>query len=135
MIYINVMFKERETKYARAVMAYMQTVGHAVNAEVIGHLRLEYPELSATTVHRLTARMVQRGQLAQAPPSRGNAARLDANLTPHDHFECLNCGCLRDVILPQELFDSLQTMLQGCRFEGRLTIQGTCTKCLVKEEG
>jgi Fe2+ or Zn2+ uptake regulation protein len=128
------MTKERQTKYSRAVATHMRAVGHATNAEVIGRLRVEYPELSATTVHRLTARMVQRGELAYAPSSRDGAVRFDANLVPHDHFECLSCGCLRDVVLPQEMIDSLQAMLDGCRFDGRLNIQGTCAKCLVKEE-
>lgn len=124
----------RQTKYLQTAEDYMRTIGHATNAEVLTHLRQQFPELSATTVHRLTARMVERGKLAYAPVSPGNAVRFDINRSPHDHFECLACGCLRDVNLPADLLDSLQNVLGDCRFGGRLNVQGTCAKCIEKGE-
>lgn len=124
------MIIERSTKYTTAVKAYLARVGHATNSQILNHLRQASPELSATTVHRITVRLVARGELAAAPADKDNAARFDINTDPHDHFHCLRCDRLRDVELPAALFDSLQSMMGDCRLNGRLTVQGSCDKCL-----
>lgn len=125
---------ERNTKYTSAVSAFMSTVGHATNMQILKHLQQENPELSATTVHRITARMVERGVLGIAPITQEHAARFDADAAPHDHFQCLNCDRLRDVVLPQEMFESIQSMMGDCKLNGQLTVQGSCAKCLKNTE-
>lgn len=112
----------------------MAAVGHASNADILAHLRVGFPELSATTVHRLTARMCERGELGSAPVTADHAARFDSNLAPHDHFQCLGCDGLRDMQLPDDIMSVLQKAAGDCTFSGRLTIQGTCTSCLKKEK-
>lgn len=124
------MLKERTTKYTKAVRSYTQQVGHATNFQILSHLHGDYPELSATTVHRITARMVERGELAVAPAGQENAARFDANIHPHDHFQCLNCDRLRDMELPVEMFEAIQNMMGDCKLSGRLVVQGSCNKCI-----
>ena len=124
----------RNTKYSLAVTQYIKLVGHATNAQILQHLQKTYPKLSATTVHRITSGMHERGQLALAPPAPDNSTRFDANLNGHDHFECKNCGCLRDLHLPARLLQSLQTTLGECQFSGHLNIQGICNKCLENKE-
>lgn len=128
------MLKERTTRYIQAVKSYLQQTGHATNAQILRHLQLDYPELSATTVHRITARMVERGQLALAPMAKDSAVRFDSNLSAHDHFQCLNCDRLRDVVLPPVMFESIQEMMGDCKLNGRLTVQGSCNKCLKHTE-
>ena len=102
------MSTERVTKYVTAVQAYMQQASHATNAQILAYLQQTYPELSATTVHRITTRMVERGQLAFAPAGKDQAARFDANTAPHDHFQCGGCDRLRDVALPAMVFDAMK---------------------------
>lgn len=128
------MTTSRKTKYSIALANYLQVAGHATNAEILRHLRSTYPELSATTVHRITSNMVERGQLALAPHARDNSMRFDANLRGHDHFECMDCDCLRDINLPPSVLDELKKALGGCEFNGHINIQGTCTKCLNNKE-
>lgn len=108
--------------------------GHASNAEVLEHIRLEFPEVSATTIHRITTRMVERNEAGLGPVTIENSLRLDANTSPHDHFQCLTCDCVRDIQLGSDILTSLQAQLGDCRFSGSLTIQGTCANCLKEEQ-
>lgn len=124
------MDSERSTKYTNAVATYMRRASHATNAQILSHLKRTYPGLSATTVHRITTRMVERGELGQAPPAKDNATRFDINVSVHDHFQCVHCDRLRDAELPQELFDVIQAKLGDCKLNGRLSVQGSCAKCL-----
>jgi Fe2+ or Zn2+ uptake regulation protein len=127
------MSSERSTKYTRAVQEYLSAKGHASNAEITEHIRLQFPEVSATTIHRITARMIERSEAGTGPVTAENTLRLDANTTPHDHFQCLTCDCVRDIQLSPDILSLLQAQLGDCRFSGNLTIQGTCANCLKEE--
>ncbi len=121
---------DRSTKYTAAVHEYMQSAGHATNADVIDALRTSYPELSATTVHRITARMVERGELRLAPSGRENVMRFDANVAPHDHFICEHCGLIKDAILGDAARPMLEQAIgDGCSISGNLTVFGICKHC------
>lgn len=128
------MMDARTTKYTQAVTDFVKQACHATNAQILAGLRHDYPVLSATTVHRITTRMVDRKELVAAPSTLDGAARFDTNLTPHDHFHCLGCDQLRDIELPRDVFDYLQNCVGDCQPSGRLNIQGSCAKCLNKEE-
>lgn len=107
----------------------MQKVGHATNQQILLHLQKQFPELSITTVHRITTRMIIRAELNVAPTTKDKAARFDVNIANHDHFQCANCDRLRDVELPQYIFDSIQDLMGDCKLDGRLTVSGSCNKC------
>lgn len=124
------MIAERSTRYTQAVMKYMESVGHATNGQILDELQRTYPDLSATTVHRITTRMLERSELICALPTSDKLSRFDVNTVQHDHFHCLGCDSLRDVDLPKELFDSIQAKLGDCKLTGGLTVQGSCAKCL-----
>ena len=121
---------DRTTKYTLAVRQHVQLMGHATNAELTAALRGQFPGLSATTVHRITARLVNRGELQMAPSGNGNTMRFDANLRPHDHFICSHCGNLKDM----ELGTSIRLLIErslgdGCSISGSLTVSGLCKHC------
>lgn len=122
--------KERTTKYVSDALMYIGRVGHATNTDILEHLRNTYPNVTATTVHRMTARLVERKQLALAPAALGNAMRFDTNTTPHDHFQCSNCGLLRDASIADVVRPIIEKSVgDGCRISGRLVITGLCKKC------
>ena len=121
--------KRRETKYTRAVMTVLRRLGHATNAEVATIVRAEFPNVSDTTVHRITSRFYEDGQLELAPAAGDGAVRYDANTMFHDHFMCESCGTIKDVVLPAALRDEMQDMLDGCCLNGSLTLVGDCNKC------
>tara|TARA_Y100001949_G_scaffold171476_1_gene174016 strand:+ start:1951 stop:2349 length:399 start_codon:yes stop_codon:yes gene_type:complete len=126
---------DRTTKYITSLRAALAKKGHATNAELLAELQLEYPELSATTVHRITARMVERGETRLAPAGENAAMRFDALATPHDHFMCTKCGKLRDAHLGEIIRQHIEaTIGDGCSISGDLTVTGVCKDCKNKEE-
>ncbi len=126
---------DRTTKYITAVRAQMAQNGHTTNGELHEALRVIYPDLSATTVHRITTRMLQRGELQLAPAGRANTLRYDANITAHDHFMCNTCGILRDAHLDGIIRSEIEkTIGDGCSISGSLTVSGICKKCQRREQ-
>ncbi|MCL2038207.1 transcriptional repressor [Candidatus Saccharibacteria bacterium] len=119
----------RNSKYRIAALGYLKKAGHATNAEILQHLQRTFPGLSATTVHRLTARMAQRGEISLAPKDRRGSLRYDANTAPHDHFLCQNCDRLRDVQIANQLRPMLEKQLGDCCVNGNFVINGLCNKC------
>ena len=119
----------RTTKYTVAVLSYLQQHSHSTNFQIAEALRHEFPELSKTTVHRVTARLVEQRKIGNAPASKDNAARFDSNVLPHDHFKCRKCDRLRDIVIPHELLEEVQDQLGKCRIDGTVVITGLCGRC------
>jgi Fur family transcriptional regulator, peroxide stress response regulator len=122
----------RNTKYSEAIIDYINSVGHATNSELLVYLRKSFPELSATTVHRVTARLTENGVLAHAPKDSHGNLRYDANTSPHHHFYCSCCEKLQDVVLSSSLLSELEQLLGDCKLNGQLLINGACDKCYLE---
>lgn len=129
----NVATSQRQTKYCQAIEALLAMKGHATNSMLLIELQKTYPYLSATTVHRATARLATRGSIAVAPPSRDGSIRYDTNVIPHDHFVCISCGILRDTDVKEKVIPILESSMDDCRISGRLTISGLCKHCKEKK--
>lgn len=121
---------ERKTKYCIDIEHILREKGHATNVELLHELRKRYPTLTATTVHRATLRLASRGKISLAPPSKDGSTRYDSNLQPHDHFQCTNCEKLLDTDIRNKIITVLEETINGCSFEGRLTISGICKRCI-----
>lgn len=119
----------RQTKYCQAIESLLTSLGHATNAELLNILHKTYPELSATTVHRATARLASRGTIAIAPSKNDGSMQYDSNTSPHDHFQCLSCGVLRDTDVKDKVVPLLELAIEDCHISGRLTINGVCKQC------
>lgn len=119
----------RNTKYASAISASLTKLQHATNAQLLSALRKSYPELSATTVHRVTQRLYEDGSIAKAPKAADGAVRYDANTQTHDHFLCVPCDDLRDITLPTTCRTLIQCKLEDCSISGPLTVSGACKSC------
>lgn len=125
---------ERSTRYVSDVQEYMEIAGHASVADILAHLRERHPLLSATTVHRITSRLLERGRLAVAPSTHDSVRRFDNATQPHDHFMCSRCDLLRDAQLADELRPVIERAVgDGCRISGSLVVTGICKNC-IKEE-
>ena len=120
----------RQTKYCNAIKNSLDFNGHATNNELLHELRMAFPELSATTVHRATARLASRGEIATAPATKDGSMRYDANIKPHDHFLCNNCDTLRDTDVKDKIIPILEASIGDCQITGRLTISVTCKNCI-----
>lgn len=124
---------QRQTKYCKAIENMLVSLEHATNAELLMELHKTYPDLSATTVHRATARLASRGTIAVAPPSSDGSMRYDTNVRPHDHFQCTSCGTLRDTDVKDKVVPILESSIGDCHISGRLTISGICKQCKEKK--
>jgi len=122
----------RNTKYTKAVHEIISKQGHASNAQIATQLRAEFDEVSDTTVHRITRRLLLDDVIAFAPSGPDGAHRFDANTSAHDHFECAHCHGLRDMIVGDTIRDELSKELDGCVLSGRLLITGNCQSCITK---
>ena len=120
----------RDTKYTREITSTINRLGHATNADLLHELQKLYPDVSATTVHRSTSRLAERGLLGVAPPDNQGSMRYDINLEAHDHFVCTHCGGIRDLVVAEGLIPTISEALGGCKITGRLLIQGSCEKCI-----
>jgi len=121
--------KTRKTKYCDAVSDLMHRLGHASNAQILFELQKIYPNLSSTTVHRITARLESRGELAFAPKTQDGALRYDINTHEHDHFLCNSCDSLHDANVSKRVADVFSETIDGCDISGSLTVSGICKKC------
>lgn len=125
----------RQTKYAKAVLGALQKLSHATNLELLREVQRSYPEVSATTIHRVTVRLKQREVIGCAPKSASGAERYDSNPEPHHHFMCLKCSRICDVIETEKasfVLKQLKELTKECAFAGSLTMQGTCIRCVKK---
>jgi Fur family transcriptional regulator, peroxide stress response regulator len=119
----------RTTKYCLAIETALSRRGHATNSELHEILLSMYPEISATTIHRATARLSARGSIRSAPSSLDGAMRYDSNPLPHDHFMCTHCGTLQDIDVKETVVQLLKTAIRDCDVSGRLVISGRCKDC------
>lgn len=111
-----------------AVREALNILGHASNQQLHEQVMMLMPSLSATTVHRITNRLIENKQIGYAP-SNGKAVMLDASPEPHDHFVCKGCSGMKDIILPVSVFNNIQEQLGKNIVENELVIYGICVDC------
>lgn len=124
--------KARQTKYVTAVYEVLRELNHATNLELLQHVQLIYPEVSATTIHRVTARLKERGIIGRAPKPADGSERYDISTAPHHHFMCSNCSGICDMPETEEasrVVSQLKNLSRQCAFAGTLTLSGICIKC------
>lgn len=119
----------KNTPQTKLVFDTVQKLGHATNQQILDVIRSEMPELSITTVHRITKRLVE-GGMAQYAPSKDGVAVVDANTANHHHFVCGSCHGVIDIDLPEYLVEQVQEQIGDNIAAGGLTINGSCAACV-----
>lgn len=128
--------KTRQTKYAKEVYDVLVLLGHASNLEIQREVQKTFPEVSATTIHRVTARLKEQGMIGSAPMTANGAERYDATTEPHHHFMCENCEVVCDVPdtdKSRDVMMQLKKLSGQCEIAGSLTMRGLCKACARKE--
>ena len=122
----------RQTKYVSAVIDALSTLGHATNLELQREVQKTHPEVSATTIHRVTARLKERGSISCAPKPTNGSERYDITPAPHHHFMCVACSRICDVPETPEalaVIEQLKELSGQCAIAGTLTMRGICKQC------
>lgn len=121
---------DRTTRYVVAVREVLRRMGHADNMEILEAVKTKYPSVSITTIHRVTARLLERGEIRLAPTKRNRVMRFDNRATPHDHFMCTICERLQDTMFDQSIRSQIEERISdGCSISGDLTVTGICKNC------
>lgn len=116
------------TLQTRAVLEALARLGHASNLELHEALATSLPNLSLQSVHRITARLLERGEIGSVP-TETRGAILDTRAEPHDHFLCTKCGGVVDITIPAAAIESIQEQLGTHLTGGGLIVRGTCAVC------
>ncbi|OYX42413.1 hypothetical protein B7Y94_03465 [Candidatus Saccharibacteria bacterium 32-49-12] len=127
----------RQTKSTTTVYNALVEIGHATNAQIQARVQVDYPDISATTIHRITARLKDRGLIGCAPKSLNGSERYDANPSAHHHFMCTVCGDVCDLPNGESTHQAVENLRQlsaDCALAGTLTLKGVCRDCNYKEE-
>lgn len=105
---------------------------HPTAEMVYQWLKPANPNLSLGTVYRNLTLLAQEGILIRMPFP---VERYDADVRPHSHFRCKDCGRVFDLMLEKDTaMDALAAKAApGFQVEGHdLTFTGLCPECRKK---
>lgn len=110
---------------------------HPTVDTVYSALSPKYPTLSRTTVYN-TLHLFSEQNLVQTIKIEDDELRYDADMTPHLHFKCTNCGKVFDIFdtesLPAFNAKCVSLMPQGFAITHLQTnIWGLCPDCSSKK--
>jgi Fur family peroxide stress response transcriptional regulator len=118
----------RKTPQTILIRDILSAKCHATNQELAAEARKTFPTITNTTVHRITARLIDSNMAAYAP-SLHHIKVIDANPHAHDHFLCKVCNKLVDIKLSDETFSRLQQQLPSALSRHSILVAGICKKC------
>ncbi len=133
---IRMLFKQkglRATPQREAIFRVLAGSKAHPNAEqVYQQVRQTFSSISFTTVYK-TMQTLEEAGLLQRFNTGANVYRYDANVHPHPHFICLNCGRVDDLKeFPADLNDYLESAARSTpnrlRFVN-LHFFGYCPQC------
>lgn len=111
------------------------TKSHPTADEVYAKIVEEYPKISLGTVYRNLSLLVSIGE-AQKIDCGDGIDHFDADTSPHYHFRCRACGCVKDIPVKQvSLLNELASEKFDGMIEGHTTVfHGLCRECKEMEE-
>ena len=124
--------RTRETRQRRVVYdTIKKTHSHPTADWVFEQVRAEVPKISLGTVYRNLSVLKGEGIIREIY-GIDRRAHYDADLSPHAHFICTDCGQIWDVLgVPEVDWRTLKELV-GCEVtDQRLDFQGRCAACSV----
>jgi Fe2+ or Zn2+ uptake regulation protein len=123
--------QKRMTRQLSAVYEVLQGDStHPSVDEIYQRVRKTLPQISLGTVYRNLQRLVEEGKIHPLLVGE-RVARYDSMLTEHDHFICLQCGEVVDMLLNRDRQVNLTPLLeQGFTVATHsLSVHGLCQQC------
>ena len=121
----------RHSKQRERILELLKsTGGHPTATWVHDKLRKEYPSLSMGNVYRNLNILVEQG-LVRSLDFGSTFDRFDANITPHYHLICENCGSVAylDMPIENELNDKVKEVTDFNVYYHKIQFYGLCNKC------
>lgn len=98
------------------------------------------PTIGIATVYRNLAALYESGQILKIETKQGESDRFDGNLTPHLHFQCLECNEIQDIFLDEcdneklnEKLKEFANIINAKVTSSKILLKGKCEKCKNKE--
>ena len=111
-----------------------RTGDHPAAETIYKGVRKRIPTVSLDTVYRTLWLLIDLGLITTLGPPR-ERVRFDANMSPHHHFVCTQCGLVRD-FYGQE-FDALKVpdavKALGSVERTHVEFRGLCSRCSNKK--
>ena len=121
----------KHSKQRGMIMTFlMSRKDHPTAETVYLNVRNEYPAISLGTIYRNLTLLADMGEIKRLRLGDG-VDHFDADITPHYHFICNECGSVLD--LEMDRIDYISEHAQT-GFDGRITghvtyFYGTCPAC------
>lgn len=100
---------------------------HMTAEQIFFEARRHMPSISLGTVYRNLKQMSDTGEIKQIHIAEG-PDRYDKNTGPHEHMQCIKCGALDDLLLP-ELLPLLLQKSAGKVLSYDLQLSYICPRC------
>jgi len=131
---MNVQRPHRETKQRRLILDALKRVrSHPTADEVYGMVRRRMPRISLATVYRNLDVLAEHGEI-RVLEAGGAPRRFDADLRPHTHVRCVECGRVADA--PAQSLGGCERAVgeaTGYEIRGyRLEFIGVCPDCTTR---
>ena len=126
----------RATGPRLALLTVLERVGgHRSADELVAELRQAgYPH-ARTTVYNALDDLTRAGLIHAAPVAAG-ALRYEADLAPHQHFVCTQCGLIRNVVAVVEPLEGPLPTVEGARIDlVDVVYRGVCAACMASANG
>ena len=127
----------KQFRKRNAILDYLRHSDQHPSAEAIYEaLKTEIPDLSLGTVYRNLALFKQQG-LIQSLGTVNGVERFDGIVTPHVHFICSRCACIRDlheVQVPDSIRDLAAREANASVEQSVLIFFGLCEECRKAEK-
>lgn len=121
----------KKSKQREAIKAFLMTRKDHPTADVVyEHVRKEIPNISLGTVYRNLTLLSETGELLRLRLG-DNVDHFDATTTPHYHFICHKCGCVKDLNfnISNDLCKAAQQNFGG-KIQGHVAyFYGVCEEC------
>lgn len=123
----------RRTPQLAVVLDAVRSSGaeHPTAERIYERVRRVLPSISLGTVYRNLQRLVQEGRIGAAQLG-ARSLHYDPTATPHDHFVCVACGRVEDVMTDDTSVEPLRARVRGAGHDvvsHTLVLSGRCRSC------
>lgn len=131
---MDTMIVRKHSRQRDAIMAYLKTrKDHPTADMVYRDIRNSIPHISLGTVYRNLSLLAECGEINRLSWD-GKIDRFDADIRPHYHFICKECGSVSDLDFPymDDLNQKAAPEFDGTILSHSLIFTGYCALCKKK---
>jgi len=121
----------RKTKQRERILELLQgTKAHPTAEWLYDKLKTEMPDISLGTVYRNLKVLIDQSEIQKLPFGSG-FDRFDADMSPHYHLICEQCGSVEDLEIPfyKEINEQAQKSSSFKISGHRIEFYGICDHC------